>query len=1535
MDIISHVQEMLAKDTVTAYIALGIAGVCGVLMLLGALKGLSRGLTRQTVRFLTIIASIVISVLAATGITNALIGFFDGKTLQEALTELGAGEAFAEMDGLALAILNAIDPSAVQQILALPMTLIVAPIVFVLVFIFISAIMLIVHAIISGACGFTKKRNNWWTRLAGLALGAVQGLVVAAAILVPVSGLMGIVSDTVAQIERLDEQTVMASTENGGGDEDEGEFDVSEILAMYDEYLADVAESPALKLVNKFGGNLISKQLSTVKIGGQKQDARQTIPSLVGIAVDAMGLADIDITALTQDDKDTITGIIDKIMAEPLTRDIIVAGFKAAANAIGSNSELLEDVPAPFDEIVASAISVYGNSTAATVKSDLGTLCKVFFIVADSGILAETDELDPIALITAPDDENMIILVLNAFAENPNFNTIVLDAFDILADAIKNGEIEDLPEEINSFAFAINPVLDHFAEMTSLTGIVDDVKTMLAVMRDIAGTGIFEEDSEIAFEDFIFAEEGETPLIKTMLGRFVENEALDAMMMEIIAGAAEAIRNNEIEDLPEEMTEFGFVINPVLDHFADMSSISGIIADLDTIIAVMKDLDDAGMLDEDAEFDIEVFLLCEEGETPLINTILGRFAENAALDAMIMEIISGAAEAIEDGTLELPEESEEYAFLLNPVLAHFGDMESVDDVIADIDTVIEIYREIEESGITDDDFDEDELLNVLLLNEDCVIDAILDIVDENEALETLILEIITGAADEIVAGNLPLFEDSDMPEDIEDVLMEVIAVIAETDSITTLKGDIQVIQDVFALVGDIEFNEDTDYVELLFGAEEGEESVIIAALNKLAASRFDDAILGAIQAIASDPAFLEDADEATAEVIQPFLDVFTADEATLASITADIEVLQEVIILLNNSGAFEDGADALSILFVKEADEDETLILTVIGKLEATNFKDPLVNAYKSIATKDDNGNYLMLDGADALTASIVGPLLEEIARTASITDIKNDVGYISEAVTLLDSEGLLGDGSEENIDELEAIFGREGEEDSLLVQIIEIFEGTRYDDELTAALTETISDELDAGSDPTMAVITKAMFNLLHGADNLTDVKADINALGDVIVLLEVSGDGDMLALLTKDGDGNTPINKAIDEFTTDDLQSFLLEVVTGLSGGVVNYYDGEAGDDDIEISLGELAEPTLSFVIAAMEVFAQIDTVDKLDRDVVTISNIIEILDTNGLMSDEGNISVDVVTIFTDPAVNAAANETVIDLILAEFEANSDLNPVLLALTRSLSADIDLINVGAPFDMLVASVADVFGRSTAETVVYDVQTVAEVFVILVDAGVLEENADAVGILSEKDEGTGETIVDRIVATLKTNDNTKPIVTDFTKISLSLMINGTTGEGAEGGASDFEEIEETYTEAKGELDNVVADNVIVTDGGTKYSEKTEEEKQEAIESVSGAISDALDNTLKEEGSTDDTPVVDEEVAKGMAEFVLENFGDKTMEDLVEEGLYIEVKDENGDVVTDTDGNVKYEISDEAISDVILSYYNAWLAAQQNAGAGN
>lgn len=1440
MDIISHIQEMLAKGTVSAYIALGIAGVCGVLMLLGALAGIRRGLMRQGVRFLTIIASVAISFFAATGITNGVLGFFEGKTLVDAIVQIGGGAMLEEMEPIVLAILNGISPAAVQQVLALPFALFVAPIVFVLVFLVVSLLMGIVHKIISGACGFTKRKNNALTRLLGFVLGAFQGIIVTAVVLVPISGIFGMVSNTVAQIERLDDATVTASTADPGNDASD-ELDMSAVLDMYDEFLRDAVESPVLKLTNTLGGELLSKQISTVKIAGKRQDARLTIPSLVEIAVDAMSLADLDVENLTQEDKNTITGLIDKLMDEPLTSTIIVESFKAVASAVADeDADILGelDLEAPLDDIIIAAVSVYTNSTVETVKSDLVTMCEVLFIVADSDLIANAEDIDPIELIIAPDDENLVVRILEVVADNPNFNGIVLNSFDALAEAIENEELE-LPEEMASFMFAIDPVIAHFADMESLDGIVADVKTLLAVMRDLEGAGVFEEDSELALEDFIFAEEGETPLINVMLGRFVDNPALDTMIMEVISGAAEAIKNGDIDEIPEEMDEYMFLVAPVLDHFGEMSSVSFI--------------------------------------------------------------------------------------------------------IADIDTIIDIYVVIDESGITSDNYNEDDLLDDLLFGEEPLIDAVLDLVDENDALEELIVDIIAGAATAIKDGDLPALEDADIPEDVLNIVMEVIGVIGETDSAETLKADIQVIKDVYALLDGVEFDEDTDYIELLFGADEGEESVLIQALEILANSRFDDAVLSAIQTFASDPAFLEEADEETAEIIKPFLEVFKGEDITLQDIVEDVEAIQDIIILLNDSGAFEEDADVATILFIVADDKDEALIETIVTKLGTTDFRDPLINAYKALSKKDDNGKYLMLDGADALTASLLGPILDEIGRTASYEQVENDIGYIVEVITLLDEAGLLDDSSD--IDELEAIFGREGEEDSILVKIITVFEGSRYDDELTNALTETIGDELDhLGDDPTMAVVAKAMFNLLHGLEDLTEVKENINALGDVIVILEVSGDGDMLVLLTKDTAGNTPIHNAIAELSTPELQKFFVEVVTGLAEGVVNNYDGELGDDEIEIDLGELDQSTHAFVVSIMEVLVGINNdpllttdaakVAQIDEDVATIANVIDILEKNDLITSDGIVNINVVTLFTNPAVDAVAGETAIDVILAEFEDNDHLNPVLLALTQSLADDITLINVGAPFDMLVTSVADVFERSTTDSVVADIATVADVFVILVDAGVLEENADAVAILSAKDPVSGKTIVDSIKETLDANENTKPIVTDFTKISLSLMIQGTTGGSAEDGASNFEEIEETYTEAKGELDSVVTDSVIVTDGGTKYSEKSEEEKAEAVENVSGAITEALNNTLKSEDDTTEEPVISEEVAKGMAEYVLENYGDKTLDDLKDEGLYVEVKDENGDVVTNPDGSAKLEISDEAISDVILSYYQAWLAAQQQ-GAGN
>lgn len=60
-NIISEVQDFFSAGTVGAYIALGLYGLVALLALVGALKGLTRGVCRQTIRLVTVGGAAVLS----------------------------------------------------------------------------------------------------------------------------------------------------------------------------------------------------------------------------------------------------------------------------------------------------------------------------------------------------------------------------------------------------------------------------------------------------------------------------------------------------------------------------------------------------------------------------------------------------------------------------------------------------------------------------------------------------------------------------------------------------------------------------------------------------------------------------------------------------------------------------------------------------------------------------------------------------------------------------------------------------------------------------------------------------------------------------------------------------------------------------------------------------------------------------------------------------------------------------------------------------------------------------------------------------------------------------------------------------------------------------------------------------------------------------------------------------------------------------------------------------------------------------------
>jgi hypothetical protein len=185
-------------------------------------------------------------------------------------------------------------------------------------------------------------------------------------------------------------------------------------------------------------------------------------------------------------------------------------------------------------------------------------------------------------------------------------------------------------------------------------------------------------------------------------------------------------------------------------------------------------------------------------------------------------------------------------------------------------------------------------------------------------------------------------------------------------------------------------------------------------------------------------------------------------------------------------------------------------------------------------------------------------------------------------------------------------------------------------------------------------------------------------------------------------------------------------------------------------------------------------------------------------------------------------------------------------------------------------------FSTSTKDTIEGDLDTIVDVYFIMCDRGLMDSfsigaHTDMRALLTTKG-ADGRTAASVIIDRLNEYERSVPIVTSFTKISLSVM-HGSESFGAQADA--------LYENVKGGVTEALTHN--------RSDFETEEEYRDAVKSD-------LDKTLEENNIR-----VDEKVKENMVEYIANNYGDY-------------------------DG----EIGEKEVNDALLSYYESYANATQN-----
>lgn len=361
--LITELQGYIGEPSVGGFIALGLYGLCAILVLVGLLKGWGRGLYRQLVRSVTVGFSAVAAVMICRLATPKLLALCEGHTLGGLLERLhlsflisgkGAFTSVAEsMGGDGLAYLSSV-----------PLSVIVHPALLLVSFMVISVLMLFVHAIICYVFGWASYCNNAFTRVGGCVIGALQGaavaLLVAVCLVSPAGGVGTLAKE--------------APTE-------------SRVYTTYHDYFEATDKSLLAKLSRKCGGDFLMQKLDNrLKVDGKLINV-DTLSSSVGAVIGyTERLQGANFKELDEEQVEALRSVVRYGTSSPEAAAVLASLVRGAASTLPAYEKNLPFTE-PFLTTLTEMIAAQADLSDENVAEDVSTVLEAYLLLMESGAL--------------------------------------------------------------------------------------------------------------------------------------------------------------------------------------------------------------------------------------------------------------------------------------------------------------------------------------------------------------------------------------------------------------------------------------------------------------------------------------------------------------------------------------------------------------------------------------------------------------------------------------------------------------------------------------------------------------------------------------------------------------------------------------------------------------------------------------------------------------------------------------------------------------------------------------------------------------------------------------------------------------------------------------------------------------------------------------------------------------------------------------------------------------------------------------------
>ena len=369
----------------------------------GLLLGMSRGFSRQTVKLMTVLGAFLLSLALFTRIYPFMVLAFEERTLLEVAQIFGLS-----FDETVTSYLEVIEGEDAAYILAIPLTVVIIPMFFVVCFNLIKEILAIPHVVVCGALGYTKQANTPFTRLLGGIVGLAQGVFIAAISLMPVAGM----------IEIAEEAVTIAENEHPG-------FKNTELISdFYHTNVEQVANNKVLEVVDEHLG-FIYDRFTTIDVEGEEIRVVTAVDDFVELFVYYGELGDgekFDYMTLTEKDKQIIDEMIASFGDDKLMTVLVADFFKALGTASETGAFVL-GIDEPLKTLMNTLLFTFATTDETNVEGDLSMYAEVCYFLACEGVFTAEDTTTIFMSFLNIDEngESTFKRLCDIFETNPRF----------------------------------------------------------------------------------------------------------------------------------------------------------------------------------------------------------------------------------------------------------------------------------------------------------------------------------------------------------------------------------------------------------------------------------------------------------------------------------------------------------------------------------------------------------------------------------------------------------------------------------------------------------------------------------------------------------------------------------------------------------------------------------------------------------------------------------------------------------------------------------------------------------------------------------------------------------------------------------------------------------------------------------------------------------------------------------------------------------------------------------------------------------